>query len=312
LPAAARPTSLHTVSHETRPTIRVAPLMAPCRLCEIRCGVNRMSDQRGPCGAGRQARVYNVFTHLGEEPELSPCLAVFLTGCNFRCAFCSDGAHVDEPGLGVVLDPQSIARRAAGLKMVEFVGGLPDVNLLAVAECAEALPGDVGVAINTNGWFTPEALDAMAGWVDWLVADLKFGPGPCAQSLAEISGYWEVLTRNLALAAEGPFRLIVRHLLMPGHTQCCTRPALAWLAGHMPAVRVNVMTGYRPLHRATLRSDSLGRRLDRATAVAEVLAWPETRRLRRLSIDGFSPESAAAADPARRPESAGTALERDR
>ncbi len=286
--------------------------MTPCLLCEIRCGVDRMSDQRGPCGAGRQARVYNAFTHLGEEPELSPCLAVFLTGCNFRCAFCSDGAHVDDPDLGVALDPHAIAQRAVGLKMVEFVGGLPDVNLLAVAECAEALPDDVGVAINTNGWFTPEALDAMAGWVDWLVADLKFGPGPCAQALAEISGYWPVLTRNLALAAAGPFRLLVRHLLMPGHLRCCTRPALAWLAERLPDVRVNVMTGYRPLHRATLRADGLGRRLDRAPAVAEVLAWPETRRLKHLSIDGVSRESARAPDLARRLESAGTARGRGR
>ena len=255
--------------------------------------------------------MYNAFTHLGEEPELSPCLAVFLTGCNFRCAFCSDGAQVDDPGLGVPLDHQAIAQRAAGLKMVEFVGGLPDVNLLAVAECAEALPKDVGVAINTNGWFTPEALDAMAGWVDWLVADLKFGPGPCAQALAEVSDYWPVVTRNLALAAAGPFRLLIRHLLMPGHSQCCTRPALAWLADHLPDVRINLMTGYRPLHRAAQRSDGLEGRLDRTSAVVEVLAWPETHRLSRLSVDGFSRESAGAPDLARRLESAEIARGRD-
>ena len=255
--------------------------MRPCRLCEVRCGVDRLADERGPCGAGRQARVYNAFVHLGEEPELSPCLAVFLTGCNFRCAFCSDGEYVDDPGRGVLLDPAAVASRAAdtGVRTVEFVGGLPDVNLLSVAHCAERLPPGVDVAINTNGWFTPEALDAMAGWVRWLIPDLKFGPSRCAEDLAEVAAYWPTVTRNLLLAREAGFDLLIRHLLMPGHLDCCTRPVLAWLAEHLPDTRINLMTGYRPLHRAT------DRRLRKGEA-ERVLSWPETQALSALSTDG--------------------------
>jgi putative pyruvate formate lyase activating enzyme len=268
--------------------------MRPCRLCEVRCGVDRLAGERGPCGVGRQARVYNAFVHIGEEPELSPCLAVFLTGCNFRCAFCSDGAEVDDPGLGVPLDPQALAERARGLRTVEFVGGLPDVNLLSVAQCAQALPADMQIALNTNGWFTPEALEAMQGWVHWLVPDLKFGPGNCARELAEIPDYWSILTRNLLLATAGPFRLLVRHLLMPGHLQCCTRPALGWLAERLPDTRVNLMTGYRPLHRALGRKDGLGRRL-RSDELDEVLGWAETQALPRLSVDGRPSRAASRA-----------------
>lgn len=270
---------------------RVADLMAPCRLCEVRCGVDRLADERGPCGVGRQARVYNCFVHMGEEPELSPCLAVFLTGCNFRCAFCSDGKQVDDPGAGSLLDDAAIAAiaakaRAEGVGAVEFVGGLPDVNLLSVAQCAEALPEGVAVALNTNGWFTPEALQAMAGWVTWLIPDLKFGPGPCGRTLAGVGDYWPIVTRNLLLAAEhGDFRLLIRHLLMPGHLQCCTRPALSWLADNLPDTRVNLMTGYRPLHRARGRTDDLGRRL-RPSEGESVLHWPETQALTALSVDG--------------------------
>ena len=262
--------------------------MAPCRLCEVRCGVDRLADERGPCGAGLDARVYNVFVHLGEDPELSPCLAVFLTGCNFRCAFCSDGLHVDDPGRGVILDPAALAERARseGVGVVEFVGGLPDVNLLAVALCAERLPSGVQVAVNTNGWFTPEALDAMAGWVHWLIPDLKFGPGACGRELAQIRDYWPTVTRNLRLARDsGRFSLLVRHLLMPGHLVCCTRPALGWLAEHLPDTRINLMSGYRPLHRARGRTDPLGGRLAKGEAEV-VVGWPEARALSALSLDG--------------------------
>ena len=45
-------------------------------------------------------------------------------------------------------------------------------------------------------------------------------------------------------AASG--ELIVRHLLMPGHLDCCTRPVLTALARHVPDATVNLMTGYRP------------------------------------------------------------------
>ncbi len=269
------------------PSERVRPLLAPCRLCELRCGVDRLAGERGPCGVGLQARTYNAFVHLGEERQLVPSFTVFLTGCNLRCVFCSDGEAVDDPEVGVPLDPDVLARRVAaepGLRSVEFVGGLPDVNLYAVARCAERLPAGLPVALNSNGWFTPEALDAMAGWVRWLLVDLKYGPGSCAAALAGVDHYWQTVTANLRRAAAG-FDVIVRHLLLPGHGECCTRPVLRWLGEALPGVRVNVMTGYQPLHRVA----GTGGPLDRTVAEAEVrgvLGWPEVRGLPRLAVDG--------------------------
>ena len=231
--------------------------------------------------------MYNAFVHMGEEPSLVPCFTVFLTGCNFRCVHCSDGEQVERPGLGVPLDPSALAARVAateGLRSVEFVGGLPDVNLLAVARCAELLPPHLPVVLNTNAYFTLEALDSMSGWVDILVADLKHGPGDCAARIAGVDRYWGIVTRNL-LAAAPRHRLLVRHLILPGHLQCCTRPALEWLAAHLPEVEVNLMTGYRPLHRVAGIPGRLGRRLG-ADATREVLGWEVTGRLTRLSVDG--------------------------
>ena len=274
------------------PSERVRPLLSPCRLCEVRCGVDRLAGERGPCGVGLDARTYNAFVHLGEESELVPCFTVFLTGCNLRCVFCSDGEAVDDPEVGMVLAPAALARRVAelpDLRSVEFVGGLPDVNLYAVARCAEQLPPDLPVALNTNGWFTPEALEAMVGWVDWLVVDLKYGPGPCAADLAGVDGYWPLVTANLR-RARGRFSVIVRHLLLPGHVECCTRPALRWLAEELPDVRVNVMTGYRPLHRVAGTGGPLDRTV-RDEEVRRVLATEEARALRRLVLDGRPPYS---------------------
>lgn len=269
------------------PSDRVRPLLSPCRLCELRCGADRLGGETGPCGVGLDARVYNAFVHLGEEPELLPAFTVFVSGCNLRCVYCSDGHAVDDPGHGVCASPEAVAARAAGrpgLRCVEVVGGLPDVNLLWVARLAERLPHGLPLALNTNGWFTPEALDAMEGWTHHLVIDLKYGPGPCAAELSGVQGYWEVVTRNLRLAS-GRFALLVRHLILPGHLECCTRPVLRWLSEALPDVRVNLMTTYRPLHLAAGRAGPLGRTLERGEAEA-ALALPEAAALSRLSIDG--------------------------
>jgi putative pyruvate formate lyase activating enzyme len=39
--------------------------------------------------------------------------------------------------------------------------------------------------------------------------------------------------------------VVVRHLLMPGHFDCCTEPVLAWLAAR-PDLRVSLLTQYVP------------------------------------------------------------------
>ncbi len=43
-----------------------------------------------------------------------------------------------------------------------------------------------------------------------------------------------------------PPELIVRHLLMPGHVDCCWRPVAEWLAAELPGVKVNLRSGFWP------------------------------------------------------------------
>jgi putative pyruvate formate lyase activating enzyme len=58
-----------------------------------------------------------------------------------------------------------------------------------------------------------------------------------------------VVTRNLLRAADRA-RLLVRHLVMPGHVDCCLRPVTQWMAAHLPEVPFSLHTGYVPAFRA--------------------------------------------------------------
>jgi len=51
-------------------------LMGPCRLCERRCGADRLKGELGFCRVGREFRVHSCFDHLGEEPEVVPSFTV--------------------------------------------------------------------------------------------------------------------------------------------------------------------------------------------------------------------------------------------
>ena len=40
--------------------------------------------------------------------------------------------------------------------------------------------------------------------------------------------------------------LIIRHLLVPGHVDCCWKPITAWISRRLPSARVSLRFGYWP------------------------------------------------------------------
>ncbi|MGM0574618.1 MAG: radical SAM protein [Myxococcota bacterium] len=217
--------------------------------------MDRLAGDRGYCGLGAEGRVYKEYLHLGEERRLVPSHTVYLTGCSMRCAFCSDLGPVRRPEAhGVALSPRALAariakRRAQGARNVNFVGGVPDVNLLYALRTLAHCPPDTHVVWNTNLWTTEAVIRQLEGVVGTWLVDHKFGSDRCALELAGVRGYTDRLERLLPMAASTG-RLVVRHLLMPGHLECCTRPVLEWLGRHLPDAGVNLMTGYQPFHLA--------------------------------------------------------------
>ena len=264
--------------------------LAACRLCPWACGVDRTAGERGVCGLGDDASWYRELLHVGEERELVPSHVIYLSGCTLRCAYCSEGAWVldpcDAPGARP-LDPADLARRIAtrraeGARNVNFVGGAPDASLLGVLRTLALCPRDTTVVWNANLWTAPEVMDVLDGVVDIYVPDLKFGNDACAEQLAVGKSYGAVVGRNLRAAARQDARLIVRHLVLPEHLDCCTRPTLAWVARNLPEATVNLMTVFYPFDRMGRSEAALDRRLsaeEKAAAVGLLRASPLARKL---------------------------------
>jgi putative pyruvate formate lyase activating enzyme len=226
-----------------------------CFLCEHRCGVNRSAGMRGPCKAGAQARVYRHRVEYGEESELVPAHLFYLSGCDLRCVFCIQEVDAFDPRRGQPLTPQFFNEavvwgKVQGARTLEWLGGEPTIHLPAIlhamAGCSDLPP----IVWKSDFHFTTESLALLDGVVDIYLPDLKFGNDSCAKRLAGIDRYLPIITRNLMLAAsQGD--MIVRHLLLPGHFDCCYRPIVNWMREHLPEVKFSVRDGYLPRWQAS-------------------------------------------------------------
>jgi putative pyruvate formate lyase activating enzyme len=128
---------------------------------------------------------------------------------------------------------------------INFVGGEPTPNLHVILEALNLTAVNVPILWNSNMYLTPEAMQVLADVVDIWLPDFKWSNDDCAIKYSRVVRYFEVVSRNHLLAYQNG-DMIIRHLVMPGHLECCTKPILDWMAKNCPHALVNVMNQYRP------------------------------------------------------------------
>ena len=232
--------------------------LTDCTLCPHKCGPARL-DARGVCRVGATSYIASEMVHMGEEAPLQPAHAIFFSGCTATCTFCTAARFAFRPTYGVAVTPGQLAarirrRQDEGARSVCFIGGDPAPHIPFILATLHTLGADrrVPAVLNSNFYLTPAALDLLAPAMDIYLPDLKFGPATgtasCGERLGGMPDYWAVVTANIRRVRAAGRRVIVRHLLMPGHLECCTRPVLAWLARD-PGIEVSLLTQYvAPAH----------------------------------------------------------------
>jgi putative pyruvate formate lyase activating enzyme len=249
-----------------------------CELCEHRCRVDRLAGQRGVCGADTVARVWRYWIDHAEELPLVPSLLIYLSGCDLRCDFCISEANAFDPRRGVPLTAAWLDAAIEwglrqGARTLQWIGGEPTIHapaiLDAMARCGRRLP----VVWKSDFYGTAKTWELLDSVVDVYVADFKFGNNACARRIAGVERYVEVVTRNLTdVAQRAP--LYVRHLLLPGHRECCLRPILAWLQQRLPHIPLSIRDGYLPRWRAKRHAE-----------LSQPLARGEGQRALELAAD---------------------------
>ncbi len=247
-------------------------LASPCRLCERKCMADRERlDRKSICRLTLTPIVSSSFLHYGEEAPLVPSGTIFYGGCNFRCVYCQNhDISQERPPPGIPVDAIRLARiqetlRRRGARNINHVGGEPTPNIPVILESMLYLMRNVPQVWNSNFYMSMESVKLLIDVIDLWLPDFKYWDNKCAIRLSAAPRYRETVTRNL-LMVRGKGDIIIRHLVLPGHVECCTKGILRWIADNMPREKtlVNIMDQYYPTYRVVREPErwkSINRRI---------------------------------------------------
>lgn len=227
-------------------------MLRNCNFCERRCEVNRY-EKKGFCKCGVVSHFSSEFLHMGEEPELIPSHTIFFNRCTFACVFCqnydivySDDLLADAKDLAYIVDK----RYRQGSRNLNLVGGNPDQHAHTIVEILLNVNSNVPIVWNSNMYHSVELANVIEDIVDVWLGDFKYGNNKCALRYSKVPRYLEVVQRNFLRAKENG-ELLIRHLVMPSHLECCTEKIVDWVAENLGKdVRFNLMFQYYPTFKA--------------------------------------------------------------
>ncbi|MEM4571986.1 MAG: radical SAM protein [Zestosphaera sp.] len=239
-------------------------LASPCRLCEWKCSALRSEGRMGYCRVtGLNAYVDTFFHHMGEEAPLVPSGTIFYVGCNFRCVYCQNWSISQREGLpSEEKTPEELADIQKWLALngainINHVGGDPTPNIPAILKSLKYLDIRTPQLWNSNMYLSSVAMELVRDVIDIWLPDLKYGNDSCALKYSIVKNYFEVVSRNIKIAHDSG-DVIIRHLVLPNHVECCTRNVLKWISESVRRALTNIMDQYRPEYLVVRQPDKWG------------------------------------------------------
>ena len=239
-----------------------------CCACPRNCHVNRLQEKARVCNSGRYAVVSSAFPHFGEEDCLRGCNGsgtIFFGMCNLRCVFCQNW-DISQRSAG----SEHTAEEIADLMLTLQHRGCHNINFVTpehvvpqlIEAMAAAVPRGLNVPVvyNTGAYDSVESLKLLDGLVDVYMPDFKFFNYESSRAYLKAKDYPERAREaikemhrqvgDLCFGSDGLARrgLLVRHLVMPNHSDDAAQ-IFEWLAHEIsPDTYINIMGQYRPLH----------------------------------------------------------------
>ncbi len=245
-------------------------MLAECRVCPRRCGVNRLAGESGKCQVTRQVVISSYGPHFGEEAPLvgkHGSGTIFFTYCNLRCVFCQNYtiSQLGEgsPVTGEQLAQMMLSLQARGCHNINLVSPTHVVPyILDALELAASRGLSVPVVYNSGGYDSLETLELLDGIVDIYMPDMKYSDEKIAEQFSGIEDYPSInraavkemhrQVGDLQIDEQGvAYRgLLVRHLVLPNQLDG-TQEVTRFLAREVSTnTYLNIMAQYHPCHKA--------------------------------------------------------------
>ncbi len=238
-----------------------------CHLCPRECGAGRLNGKIGFCGKTASLSLARAALHMWEEPCISGeegSGTVFFSGCCLRCIYCQNreiaigdsGKTVDDRRLEeIFFELQS--QGANNINLVTPTHYLP--HIIQALRSAKAHGLSIPVVYNTGGYEKAETLKLLDGLVDIYLPDFKYLSSDIAKKYSFAPDYANFAKSAIAemfrqvgkpvfddrgIMKKG---VIVRHLVLPGHTED-SKSILKYLyETYGDDIFVSIMSQYTPL-----------------------------------------------------------------
>lgn len=280
-----------------------------CTLCPRRCRADRFSSH-GFCGMGASLAAAKASLHMWEEPCISyknGAGTVFFSGCNLHCRFCQNNT-ISNQLHGTVLSPDRLAdvflslqdKGADNIELVTPTHFVPHI-IYALDKVKHRL--SIPVVYNSGGYELVDTINALNGYVDIYLPDLKYFSPEISARYSAAPDYFRFASEaviamirqvgNLQYNSSGGLLkgTVIRHLVLPS----CRHDSISimeWIAENTSpdSVLVSIMNQYTPFSFIGDDTPELKRRVTKMEYNSVV------RRAAELGLNGFTQEKASASE----------------
>ena len=245
-----------------------------CRLCPHMCQVDRPAGT-GFCGCKSQPKAARAALHLWEEPCISGTRGsgtVFFSGCTLRCCFCQNFS-ISSEGFGAEISEQRLADiflelEEKGAHNINLVSPTPYVPSILRALDSVKHRLSIPIVFNCGGYERLETLEALNGYVDIYLPDLKYFSSELSLRYSRAADYFAVASQAIQAmirqigkpvleedSVSGCLLMkrgvILRHLVLPGQKED-SKKLLNWIASNLPehSFFISLLSQYTPFHQS--------------------------------------------------------------
>lgn len=237
-----------------------------CNLCPRRCNIDRAVN-KGFCGSSNEIRIARAALHMWEEPCISGFEgsgAIFFSGCNMKCIFCQN-SDISCGGVGKAISVNELADimlklQSDGANNINLVTPSHYVNQITEALILAKESGlHIPIVYNTSSYEEVDTIKKLDGLVDVYLPDCKYFDDDLAARYSKAPGYFAIAikaidemlrqTGSCNFDENGMIRkgVIVRHLVLPGHTKDSQNVIKRLLERYGNDIYISVMSQYTPL-----------------------------------------------------------------
>lgn len=275
-----------------------------CKQCPRNCNTEREKFiGNGFCNMGSYPKIARIAPHYDEEPIISGTKgsgAIFFCGCNLKCIYCQN-YQISSGNKGKYITPRELAAEimvleAEGVHNIDFITGSHYINV--IKETLDDYTPNLPIIYNSSGYDDVNSLKTINNKINVYLPDFKYSNNELALKYSNCKNYVDIVIPaiNEMLKQVGKIKLdengiikkgvLIRHLILPGHTNNSIKVLEMINENFGNDVKVSLMGQYIPCFKAQQYN------LDRIITKREYEKVID--KMISLNIDGYVQELSSA------------------